>query len=76
MEKIMIEVDKVSEKAYNKMSPEAKQQFSLAINLLLKKAINKNNYQEYLIFLDEIGEEANKNGLTEAKLQELLQDHG
>ena len=76
MEKIMIEVDKVSEKAYNQMSPEAKKQFNFAINLLLKKAVNKSNYQKYLTFLDEIASEAEKNGLTEAKLQELLDDNG
>jgi hypothetical protein len=76
MEKIVIEVDKVSEKAYNQMSPETKKEFNLAINLLLKKAGKKSNYQEYLSFLDEIASEAEENGLTEAKLQELLEDNG
>jgi hypothetical protein len=76
MEKIIIEVDKVSENAYNQMSPETKKEFNLAINLLLKKSGNKSNFQEYLSFLDEIASEAEENGLTEAKLQEVLEDNG
>ena len=72
MDRIVLEVDDVVGKAYRNFNPEKKQQFSQAISLLIKKAINDANFDEYSKFLDDIGNEAAKNGLTPEILEALL----
>ena len=72
MERIVIEVDDMAGKTYKNFSAEDKSQFSMAINLLLKKAANQNTIDDYRKLLDSMGEEAEKNGLTVEVLDELL----
>lgn len=72
MERIVLEVDEATGKAYQKLNLEAKQKFNRAISLFLKKAINDVDAGNYNKLLDEIGEEAARNGLTAEKLTELL----
>lgn len=72
MERIVIEVDDTVGKTYKEFSPESKKQFNLAISLLLKKVANQNTISDYRKLLDEMGNEANKNGLTPEILDELL----
>ena len=72
MERIVIEVDDMAGKTYKNFSAEDKSQFSMAVNLLLKKAANQNIIDDYRKLLDSMGEEAEKNGLTAEILDELL----
>ena len=72
MERIVLEVDDATGKAYQKFSTKAKGEFNRIISLFLKKAINDADADNYKKFLDEIGREAEKNGLTPKKLAELL----
>ncbi len=72
MERIVIQVDESSGKIYHKLSPSKQQQISDAVNLLLKKASNDATAVEYKQLLDEFGNKAIANGLTEEILEKLL----
>ncbi len=72
MERIVLEVDDATGKAYQGFSIEAKNEFNRVISLFLKKAINDADTDNYKKFLDEIGRKAEGNGLTSEKLTELL----
>jgi len=72
MERIVLEVDESTGKAYRKFSAEAKQKFNQLINQFLKKAIIDAGRSDYQKMLDEIGNEAIKNGLTPQILNDLL----
>jgi hypothetical protein len=72
MERIVLEVDDTVGKIYRGFSAESKQQFSQAISLLIKKAANDATFAEYSRRLDEIGNEALKNGLSPEILETLL----
>lgn len=72
MGRIVIEVDDKAGDAYRNFSAENKNQFALAVNILLKKAANQDTLPDYRELLDSMGEEAEKNGLTAEILDELL----
>ncbi len=72
MGRIVIEVDDTAGEAYKNFSAESKNQFTLAVDLLLKKAANLGTSSDYRRLLDRMGEEAEKNGLTPEVLDELL----
>jgi len=72
MERIVLEVDDTTGKIYRNLSLESKQQLNQTISLLLKKAVNDATFAEYSKFLDDIGSEAIKNGLTPEILDALL----
>ena len=72
MGRIVIEVDDTAGKVYKNFSAERKNQFTLAVNLLLKKAANQDSFSDHRELLDSMGEEAEKNGLTAEILDELL----
>jgi hypothetical protein len=72
MERIVLEVDDATGKAYQKFSTKAKTEFNRVISIFLKKAINDADADNYKNFLDKIGREAEENGLTPEKLGELL----
>jgi hypothetical protein len=59
MERIVLEVDESTGKAYHKFSLEAKQKFNHVISLFLKKAINDATNPEYQKMLDDIGDVIN-----------------
>ena len=67
-----MEVDDTTGKIYRNLSLESKQQLNQTISLLLKKAVNDATFAEYSKFLDDIGSEAIKNGLTPEILDALL----
>jgi len=67
-----LEVDDAVGKIYRSFSPESKQQFNQTISLMLKKAVNDATFAEYSKLLDDISNEALKNGLTPEILEELL----
>jgi len=72
MDRIVLEVDDVVGKAYRGFNPEKKKQFDQAVSLMVKKAINDANFAEHSKLLDEISNEAAKNGLTPEILEALL----
>jgi len=72
MERIVVEVDDFSGKAFRNFTPENKKQFNLAVSLMLKKAINDAGAADYKKLLDAVGSEAVSNGLTPDILEEIL----
>jgi hypothetical protein len=72
MDRIVLEVDDSTGKIYRNFSPESKQQFSQAVSLMLKKAVNDISLPGYKKKLDEIGFKAVTAGLTPEILEELL----
>lgn len=73
MEKIQLEVDKVSEEVFSGLSVESKKKLGLTVSILLKKLRNDKDYEDYQSLLNQIGEESSQKGLTEQLLNELLQ---
>jgi len=73
---IIIEVDEITDIAYNSFSGEKKKQLNLAIQILLKKTANLEFQTEYKNLLNKIGFESISNGLTSDILDELLKDNG
>lgn len=72
MERIVLEVDDTVGKIYTNFSPAGKLRFNQTISLMLKKAVNDATFAEYSKLLDDIGNEALKNGLTPDVLEALL----
>ena len=72
MEHIELEVDDTVGKIYQSFSLKGKRQFSQAVSIMLKKAVNGATFAEYSKLLDETGNEAIKNGLTPVILEALL----
>jgi hypothetical protein len=72
MERIVLEVDDTVGKIYANFSPAGKLRFNQTISLMLKKAVNDATFAEYSKLLDDIGNEALKNGLTPDVLEALL----
>ena len=75
MEKIVIEVDDATSKAYHKFTAKTKEEFNRLVSLFLKKAINDAGSVDYRKMLDDMGRTAASNGLTPAILNELLHTH-
>lgn len=72
MERIVIEVDEPTAAAFGKFSPETKSRFNETITIALKKIINDATANSHKSFLDALSAEAEKNGLTEDILNDLL----
>ncbi len=72
MERIVIEVDKPTAIAFRKFSPETKSLFNETVAITLKKMINDATTSEHMRFLDSLSNEAQKKGLTEEILKDLL----
>ncbi len=72
MEKIVIEIDNSTAAEFKKFTPETQSKFGETVAIALKKIINDASNESYLKFLDAISEEAQKNGLTEDILNDLL----
>jgi hypothetical protein len=72
MERIVLEVDDTVGKIYRSFSEQNKQQFNQAISLMLKKAVNEATFADYSKLLDNVGNDALKNGLTPEILEALL----
>lgn len=72
MERIVIEVDDTTAEALKKISPEIRSRLGETVVIALKKIINDASAATHKSFLDAIGEEAQKKGLTEDILNDLL----
>ncbi|MCH6235925.1 hypothetical protein [Cognataquiflexum rubidum] len=71
MGKIVIEVDKKTAEKWDRISLEKKKLLAKKIDQLLKASLEKGN-NDFWLFVDEIRNEAQANGLTEAELNEIL----
>ena len=72
MERIVLEVDDFSGKAFRSFSAENKKQFNIAVSLMLKKAINNASADNYKKMLDDLGNEAVSKGLDSDILEKML----
>ena len=72
MKRIVLEVDEQAGNAYQSLSLVKQQQFMEAISMLLKKAVNDATATDYKKAMDEFGNKALQNGLTEEILQGIL----
>ncbi|WP_113925628.1 hypothetical protein [Cognataquiflexum aquatile] len=73
MGKIVIEVDKKTAEKWDRISLEKKKLLAKKIDQLLKASLEKGN-NDFWLFVDEIRNEAKANGLTEAELNEILNE--
>ena len=71
MENITIKVDPEIAKVYREAEPEKQQNVLLIFNLILKELFKDASFEE---IVEQIRQEAEKNGLTPEILKELLQD--
>ena len=71
MENITIKVDHEIAKVYREAEPEKQQNVLLIFNLILKELFKDASFEE---IVEQIRQEAEKNGLTPEILKELLQD--
>jgi len=72
MKSIVLEVDDTVEKIYNMFDQENKKKIDRTISMMIKKAANDANYDNYTRLLDASGDEAVRNGLTPEILESLL----
>ncbi len=75
MERIVLEVDEQAGKAYQSLSLAKQRQLLEAVSMLLKKAANDATDAAYKKELDQFGNTALQNGLTEDILNALLKEH-
>lgn len=75
MGNIIIEIDSATAEEYNKFSQETRNRFGETVAIALKKIINDASQASYKEFLDAISEEAQRNGLTEDILNELMREN-
>jgi hypothetical protein len=73
MEKIVIEVDKLTAAKWDKVDLVKKNEISRKISQLLKVSLNKDKV-DFWAFVDEIRNEAKANGLTEEELEKILNE--
>lgn len=73
MSRIVIEVDNLVANAFLNESADKKERISSAINTYLKKVFLIKDTAEYKILLDQLSDEAQRNGITEGKLKDLLE---
>lgn len=74
MKRIVLEVDEQVGKLYQSLSVEKQQQLLEAISSVLKKSSNDATASDYRKTLDEFGNTALRNGLTEDILNGLLKE--
>lgn len=71
MEKIVIEVNKKTAEKWDGISSEQKKLLAKKIDQLLQASLTKGN-ADFWVFVDEIRNEAQANGLTDAELNNIL----
>lgn len=69
----IIEVDEGVQKAYKKLSLKNKKQLQATINFWFKKLADDGDFNTYQDFLDKMGNEAEKNGLTLEIFQDIME---
>ncbi|GAA4785200.1 hypothetical protein GCM10023231_11290 [Olivibacter ginsenosidimutans] len=74
MERIVIEVDDKLAKAWRNASEQQKKTISNRVNVSLAKALGEDNTAEYLMFLSDLRKDMSAKGLTEAELNDILNE--
>lgn len=69
----IIEVNEGVQKAYKKLSLKNKKQLQATINFWFKKLADDGEFNTYQDFLDKMGNEAEKNGLTLEIFQDIME---
>jgi hypothetical protein len=75
MERIVLEVDDQTAKAWRNTSAKLREQIGKNLELVLNDSLNKSKEANFELLLQEIRIEAAKNGLTEEILAQLLNDN-
>ena len=74
MDRILLEVDDVVAKNWHSASDDTKKQLNATVSQLLKKALTKKG-DDFWQFIEKVGKQAQAKGLTEEKLNELLNEN-
>jgi hypothetical protein len=74
MERIILEVNDQTAKAWRNTSAKLREQIGRNLELVLSDSLNKSKEINFDLLLQEIRTEAAKNGLTEEVLSQLLND--
>lgn len=72
MERIVIEVDEATGKKWGLAPAEFKKEISEKISESISKILNDTRKENFLAYLDEIGEKMKQRGLTEEALNDIL----
>jgi len=75
MERMVLEVDDQTAKAWRNTSAKLREQIGKNLELVLNDSLNKSKEANFELLLQEIRIEAAKNGLTEEILAQLLNDN-
>jgi len=75
MERIVLEVDDQTAKAWRNTSAKLREQIGKNLELVLNDSLTKSKEANFELLLQEIRLEAAKNGLTEEILAQLLNDN-
>ncbi|HEY9363545.1 MAG TPA: hypothetical protein VIQ00_09810 [Chitinophagaceae bacterium] len=75
MERIVIEVDDATGKKWELAPAKFKKDISEKISESISKILNDNRKENFLAYLDEIGEKMKQRGLTEEALNDILKDN-
>lgn len=73
METIVIEVDEATGKKWNLASSDFKKDISEKISESISKILDDNRKENFLAYLDEIGEKMKQRGLTEEIVNDILE---
>ena len=74
MEQIIIEVDEATGKKWGLAPAKFKKEISERISESISKILDDTRKENFLAYLDEIGEKMKQRGLTEEVLQQLLNE--
>jgi len=74
MDRIIIEVDESTGKKWRLASSEFRKEISEKISESISKIMNDRRKEEFLTYLDELGEKMKQRGLTEEVLDDILKN--
>jgi hypothetical protein len=74
MERIVLEVDDQTAKAWRNISPKLRTQIGKNLELVLSDSLSKTKEANFELLLQDARKEAAKNGLTEEILTQLLNE--
>lgn len=73
MERIVLEIDSLSARKWEQASYDKKIRLSKSISQIIARSLNERD-DDFWSFIDRISEKAASNGLTEEKLDQLLNE--
>jgi mRNA-degrading endonuclease RelE of RelBE toxin-antitoxin system len=74
MERIVIEVSPNVAKAWRKMPEKEKKEVGNEVSMRIAKKAFKESREEFLAFIDDLQQRMKERGLTQEKLDEILND--